>query len=202
MSTPPKSYITPEEYLEIDRKAEFKSEYFAGEMFAMAGAREQHNLIVGNAFAGLHQQMRKRPCRAYTNDMRVQISATGLYVFPDVIGVCGEPRFLDERRETLLNPNLIVEVLSESSEAYDRGKKFEHYRTLESFTEYLMLSSDHVSAELFTRQPDGRWILSTASGIQESIDLPSVGCRLTLADVYEKVDLTTVRVGAMRPLER
>jgi Uma2 family endonuclease len=200
MSTLPKPYLTPEEYLEIDRKAERKSEYFAGEMFAMAGAREPHNLIVGNLIGEFRQQVRSRPCRVYPSDMRVQISATGLYAFPDVIVVCGEPLFRDERRETLLNPTLLVEVLSESTEAYDRGKKFEHYCTLESFAEYLLVSSDHVSAELFTRQPDGRWLLSRARALEESLDLASVGCRLTLADVYEKVDVSLVPFAGMRPL--
>jgi Uma2 family endonuclease len=132
--------------------------------------------------------------------MRVQVTPTGLCVYPDVIVVCGEPQFRDERRDTLLNPNLIVEVLSESTEAYDRGKKFEHYRTLESFTEYLLIASDRVSAELFTRQPDGRWLLSTAGSLQESLELLSVGCRLTLADVYEKVEVSLLQSAGMRPV--
>ena len=202
MATIPKSYITPEEYLEIDRKAERKSEYFAGEMFAMAGAREPHVLIVGNVAGELRQQVRTRPCRVYGSEMRVQVSATGMYVYPDVIVVCGEPQFLDERRDTLLNPNLIVEVLSESTEAYDRGKKFEHYRTLESFSEYLLFSFDRINAELFTRQPDGRWLLSAANTLESSIELPSIGCRLILADVYEKVDVSLVPFAGVRPLDR
>jgi Uma2 family endonuclease len=134
--------------------------------------------------------------------MRVQVGDSALYAYPDVIVVCGERRFRDEQRDTLLNPTLIVEVLSESTEAYDRGKKFEHYRTLESFEEYLLISSNHVSAELFTRQPDGRWLLSTANTLESSIELPSVGCRLTLADVYEKVDISLVPFAVMRPVDR
>ncbi|HEV3199194.1 MAG TPA: Uma2 family endonuclease [Bryobacteraceae bacterium] len=145
-------------------------------------------------------QVRSRPCRVYSGETRVQVTPTGLYVYPDVIVVCGEPQFRDERRDTLLNPNLIVEVLSESTEAYDRGKKFEHYRTLESFTEYLLIASDRVSAELFTRQPDGRWLLSTAGSLQESLELLSVGCRLTLADVYEKVEVSLLQSAGMRPV--
>ena len=122
--------------------------------------------------------------------MRVRVSSTGLYTYPDVLVVCGEPQFLDERRDTLLNPNLIVEVLSPSTEAYDRGRKFEQYQSVESVSEYLLVSSERVSAMLFTRQPDGRWILTTAGRLDDSLDLQSVGCRLALADLYEKVDLT------------
>ena len=118
MATHPKSYLTPEQYLEIERKAEFKSEYYQGEMFAMSGAREGHNLIVWNLAAELHRQLRAKPCRAYINDMRVRVNATGLYTYPDVAAVCGEPQFLDENRDTLLNPSLIVEVLSPSTEIY------------------------------------------------------------------------------------
>ena len=190
MATHPKSYLTPEQYLEIERKAEFKSEYYQGEMFLMSGAREAHNLIVMNASGELRQQLRARPCRNYMNDMRVRVNATGLYTYPDVTAVCGEPQFLDETRDTLLNPNLIVEVLSPSTEAYDRGRKFEHYRSVESVSEYLMVSSQRVSAELYTRQPDGRWLLTAANRLEDSLELQSVGAHLALADLYERVDLT------------
>ena len=167
MATHPKTLLTPEQYLEIERKAEFKSEYYQGEMFAMAGAREGHNLIVLNVGAELRQQLRKRPCRTYVNDMRVLVSATGMYTYPDAVAVCGEPQFLDETRDTLLNPSLIVEVLSPSTEFYDRVRKFEHYRAVESVTEYLLVASERVSAELYTRQPDGRWMLTTASRMED-----------------------------------
>ena len=189
MATQPKTFITPEQYLEIERKAEFKSEYYQGEMFLMSGAREGHNLIVLNLAAELRQQLRKRPCRAYVNDMRVRVTATGLYTYPDAVVVCGEPQFLDETRDTLLNPSLIVEVLSPSTEIYNRIRKFEHYRSLESVGEYLMLASERVSAELYTRQPDGRWLLTAAGHMEDSLDLQSVGAHLALADLYEKVDL-------------
>ena len=188
MATHPKTLLTPEQYLEIERKAEFKSEYYQGEMFAMSGARQGHNLIVVNLAAELHQQLRKRPCQAYVNDMRVCVSATGMYTYPDLTAVCGEPQFLDETQDTLLNPNLIVEVLSPSTEAYDRGRKFEHYRSIESVTEYLLVASERVSAELYTRQPDGRFLLTAANRMEDSLDLQSVGVHLALADLYEKVE--------------
>ncbi|MGD0774015.1 MAG: Uma2 family endonuclease [Candidatus Solibacter sp.] len=188
MATQPKTYLTPEQYLEIERKAEFKSEYYQGEMFAMSGAREPHNLIVWNLSTELGVQLRKRPCRAYVADMRVRVGATGLYTYPDVAAVCGEPQFLDETRDTLLNPSLIVEVLSPSTEAYDRVRKFKHYRSVESVIEYLMVASESISTELYTRQPDGRWLLAAADRLEDTLDLQSVGVHLALADLYEKVD--------------
>jgi Uma2 family endonuclease len=157
-------------------------------MFAMGRARQAHNVIVLNLAAEIRQQLRKRTCGAYVNDMRVRVSATGLYTYPDAVAFCGEPRFLDETRDTLLNPNLIVEVLSPSTEAYDRGRKFEHYRSVESVTEYLLVSSERVSAELYTRQPDGRFLLTAANRMEDSLDLQSVGVHLALTDLYEKVE--------------
>jgi Uma2 family endonuclease len=190
MSTQPKTFLTPEQYLEIERAAERKSEYYDGEMFAMAGAKEAHNLVVSNLVARLHQQLRSRPCRVYPSDMRVRVRATGLYTYPDVTAVCGEPRFLDDQRDTLLNPTLLVEVLSPSTEAYDRGRKFEQYKSIESLREYLLVASDRMHADLCTRQADGRWLLTSAGGMDESLTLESVGAQLTIADLYEKVELT------------
>jgi Uma2 family endonuclease len=188
MATHPKTYLTPEQYLEIERKAEFKSEYYQGEMFAMGGAREPHNLIVWNLATELGVQLRKRPCRAYVADMRVRVSATGLYTYPDITAVCGDPQFLDENRDTLLNPSLIVEVLSPSTEAYNRVRKFKHYRSVESVIEYLLVASESISTELYTRQSDGRWLLTAADHLEDSLDLQSVGVHVALADLYEKVD--------------
>lgn len=190
MSTQPKTFLTPEQYLEIERRAEYKSEYYNGEMFAMAGAKQAHNLLVGNLVAGLHSQLRSRPCQVYPSDMRVRVKPTGLYTYPDVIAVCVEPRFLDDQKDTLLNPGLLVEVLSPSTEAYDRGRKFEQYKSIESLREYLLVASDRVHADLYTRQADGRWLLTSADNMEDSLTLESVGVRLTLADLYEKVDLT------------
>ena len=190
MATHPKTFLTPEQYLEIERKAEFKSEYYQGEMFAMGGARWTHNRLVANLIALLHQQLRSHTCQTVPSDMRVQVEATGMYTYPDAIVVCGEPQILDETRDTLLNPSLIVEVLSPSTEFYDRVRKFEHYRAVESVSEYLLISSERVSVELYTRQPDGRWLLTAVNSLEDSLDLESVGARLALADLYEKVDLT------------
>ncbi len=189
MSTQPKTLLTAEQYLEIERAAEFRSEYHDGEMFAMAGAREAHNLVVGNAFGELRQQFRGRSCRVYQSEMRVRINATGLYTYPDVVAVCEEPQFADDQRDTLLNPVLLVEALSPSTEAYDRGRKFENYKTMDSVREYLLLATDRVHGDLYTRQADGRWLLTSVSRMEESLTLESVDAHLLMADVYEKVDL-------------
>jgi len=188
MSTLPKSYITPEQYLEIDRQAERKSEYYDGEMFAMAGAGLAHNTIVWNLITGFGSQLRGGPCRGYPSDFRVRIGAGGRYAYPDVTIVCGKPEFADERRDVLLNPTAIVEVLSPSTASFDRGFKFDAYTAVPSLREYVLIVSDFASVEAFSRQPDGRWLLAKAVRQEESITLESVGCQLTLADIYENVE--------------
>jgi Uma2 family endonuclease len=191
MSAQLKIRLTPEEYLAIERKAEYKSEYYAGEMFAMAGASEPHNLIAGNTFATLHAQLRKRPCKVYPSDMRVKVSPTGLYTYPDVTVVCGKAQFDDEEKDTLLNPTVIIEVLSPSTEGYDRGRKFEHYRKLESLQEYVLIAQDTYHVEHYTRQPDNQWLLSEIEGLQGTLHLPSINCDLPLADLYDKVEIVS-----------
>jgi Uma2 family endonuclease len=187
MSSHPKTFLTPEQYLAIEREAPYKSEYHRGEMLAMAGAREGHNLISTNAVRELSEKLRSRPCRVYGSDMRVSVGPDD-YAYPDVSAVCGAPQFLDRTRDTLLNPNLIVEVLSPSTEAYDRGRKFELYQSIRSFTEYLLLASDRLHADLYVRQPNGLWLLRSCSALEDTLPLDSVDCRLTLADLYEKVE--------------
>ena len=196
MSTLPKTFITPEEYLEIERKAEFRSEYYRGEMFAMAGGTEAHTLLVMNTSTVL-VRLRGGPCRVYSHDMRVQVSATGLYTYPDLVAGCAERKFLDERRDTLLNPVLIIEVLSNSTEAYDRGQKFAQYRTLESLQEYVLIAQDRVEVEVYRRQAGGQWLLITANRPEDSITLESVSCSLVLSDIYADVEIPAEsRAGA------
>ncbi len=199
MSTQPKTFLTPEQYLEIERKAEFKSEYYRGEMFAMAGAGREHNLLVAHLLRDLGNQLRAKSCEIYPSDMRVRVSSTELYTYPDVVVVCGQPKLLDNRLDTLLHPHLIVEVLSPTTEAYDRGRKFEHYQTIESLSEYLLLASDRVHADLYTRQPDGRWLLTSARRLEDSLNLQSVGCSLALAGLYERIDFAEPEPASMEP---
>jgi Uma2 family endonuclease len=188
MSALAKPRLTPEEYLAKERKAEFKSEYFAGETFAMAGARPSHNVIVGNVIGELHPQLKPRPCRVYPSDQRVKVSPTGLYTYPDVIVVCGKPQFEDEEGDTLLNPTVLVEVLSESTEDYDRGRKFVHYRTIESLREYVLIAQDECRVERFERQPDNTWVLWATDRMEDALELPAIGCELPLAEIYHKVE--------------
>ena len=189
MSPQAQQHYTPEEYLALERQAQCKSEYYAGEIFAMAGASRWHNLIVANVIGELRSQLKGRPCTTYPSDMRVKVSPTGLYTYPDVTVVCGEARFEDNQQDTLLNPTLIVEVLSESTEAYDRGGKFAHYRKLTSLMEYVLITQTKPHIEHYLRQPDNRWLLSEADSVQDTLQLPSIDCYLALAEVYDKVDI-------------
>lgn len=189
MSSQAQQQYTPEEYLARERQAEYKSEYYAGDIFAMAGASRWHNLIVANVIRELSLQLKGRPCTTYPSDMRVKISPTGLYTYPDVTVVCGEAQFEDTQQDTLVNPTLIVEVLSESTEAYDRGGKFAHYRKLDSLLEYVLIAQTKPHIEHYVRQPDNRWLLAEADSVHDTMHLPSIDCQLALAEVYDKVDI-------------
>lgn len=184
------SHYRPEDYLALERQADYKSEYVNGQIVAMAGASRQHNLIAGNLYREVSQQSRGRPCEAYISDMRVKVSRTGLYTYPDVVVVCGEISFEDTSHDTLLNPLVIVEVLSASTEAYDRGEKFAHYRRLESLQEYLLVAQDKVRLEHYVRQ-GAQWVLSEISALHDTLHLPSIGCDIELQALYDKVQFVT-----------
>ncbi len=190
MAVHSKPYLTPQDYLAIERASETRSEYVDGEMVAMTGASRWHNLIVTNLVRDLSQQLKGRPCEVYANDLRVRIPATGLYTYPDLVVTCAEPRFEDDELDTLLNPTLLIEVLSPSTEGYDRGKKFEQYRTLESLAEYLLVSQDEPLVEQFVRQEAGAWRFTATAGLTGVVEIPSLGCTLALAEVYDKVNLS------------
>ena len=177
---------TVEEYLSWERLQPTKHEFFEGEIFAMAGATREHNLLVLNIGAELRNALRKTPCEVYPSDMRVKIPATGLYTYPDDVVVCGKAEFEDDKLDTLLNPKVLVEVLSESSEAYDRGKKFEQYRSIPSFTEHLLVAQDQALIEHYSRQADDAWLLREAR-LGGQLELPSIGCVLQVAEIYMKV---------------
>lgn len=189
MSRQIKSYITPEEYLALERKAEYKSEYLNGEVFAMTGANRNHNLIATNIISLLNLQLRGKPGEVYPSDMRVKVTATGLYTYPDVVVVCGEPKFEDDYVDTLLNPTLIVEILSKTTERYDRIAKIGYYQTLDSLSENLLVAQEEFRIEQYAKQPDGRWLLSEIRSLEGVVDLQSIGCSLALRDVYHKVSL-------------
>ena len=190
MSAIPKRKLTPEEYLEIERKAEYKSEYFNGEIFAMSGAKRNHNKVATNISGLIWQHLKGKDCESYSNDMRVFVPRTGLYTYPDVVVVCGEPKFQDKVFDTLLNPTLLIEVLSESTESYDRGKKFQHYRSIESLQEYVLVSQDEARIEKYLKQGDGFWILSEAFGLDAKIKFDAIDCEIALSEVFDKVNFS------------
>jgi Uma2 family endonuclease len=180
---------TPEQYLAMERKADFKSEYDGGFITAMAGGRPEHNLIAGNLHGEIRSQLKGRPCVVYMSDVRLCVSPTGLYTYPDVMAVCGERQFLDGAKDTLLNPNIIVEVLSNSTESYDRGRKFGHYRQLASFQEYVLVAQDEVKVERFTRRGDD-WILTVFTSLDDTLRLTSIDCEIALREIYDKVEFS------------
>jgi len=192
MSVARSTFVTPEEYLEHERKAEYKSEYIRGEVFAMAGASPRHALIVTNAVGQLWSQLRDKGCSVYSSDLRVQVRPTGLYTYPDVVIVCGNAEFADDHHDILTNPTLIAEVLSESTQNYDRGQKFQHYRTLPSLQEYLTVAQDTVHIEQWTRQQDGRWLLTESNDPAAELALESIGVRIGISTFYEKVEVPAV----------
>jgi Uma2 family endonuclease len=189
MSTSAQSLVSPAQYLDAERRATERHEYVAGSVFAMVGASRAHNLIAGSIFAELRAQLRGRPCETYVTDMRVKVARTGLYTYPDVVVVCGEPELEDDHRDTLLNPTLLVEVLSPSTERYDRGDKFAHYRQLPSLAEYVLVAQHRPAVERFVRQERG-WLLDTVTGLDAAVTLESVGCTLSLTAIYERVTFT------------
>ncbi len=178
-------------YLAFERAAEERHEFVDGDIFAMSGASRKHNLINGNIFANLHAKLKKSPCEIYNNDMRVNISPTGDYVYPDIVLVCSQPEFADAHLDTLLNPLLIIEVLSPSTEAYDRGKKCVHYRHINSLQTYVLVAQDAPHIECYRRSEANEWVLSEARGLESLLFLGSIGCQLALADVYDKVSWET-----------
>ncbi len=183
-----KTDLTPEEYLAIERQAQAKSEYLRGEVYALAGASFQHTVIATNTLVSLAPQLKRRSCTAHGSDLRVKVPSTGLYTYPDIVIVCGTAQFEDRRQDTLLNPTLIIEILSPSTESYDRGTKFAHYRRLESLADYLLIAQASATIEHYARQPDGKWLLSTYEGLEAVVPLPSIACELPLAAVYDKVE--------------
>ena len=196
MGALPKRYFTPEEYLILEDQAAYKSQYVDGEIFAMAGAAPEHIEITDNLTAALRTRLRGRSCRSYSSDMRVRPEAGGLWTYPDVVALCGEPRFdRADRPATLLNPQVIFEVLSPSTESFDRGDKFTRYRALASLTDYVLVSVDRLLIEHHARQPDGSWTLRTLDQPAQILPLGVLACELPLSEIYEGVALPSPQPG-------
>lgn len=181
------AYLTPEEYLLTERQAETKHEYYDGEIFAMAGASQRHNFLTVGLSAQLYFKLRGKPCDLYSNDMRVRVRDTGLYTYPDLVIACGGSEFDDAQKDTLTNPGVLFEILSDSTESYDRGRKFAHYRQIPTLTDYLLVAQNEPCIEHYRRQDDG-WLLTEARGKEGVISLDTLDCTLPLAEVYEKID--------------
>ncbi len=189
MAAQPTPRLSPAEYLEIERAALSRHEYFDGQMFAMAGGSYRQSLIIFNLASELRNALKDKPCGVAGQDLRTSVSADGLYTYPDVLVVCGEPRFVDDQPDTITNPTLIIEVLSPSTEAYDRGLKFAQYRKIESLREYVLVSQAEALVEVFRRRANGEWSYSEAAGLDSVCRLESVECAVALAEVYAKVTL-------------
>lgn len=187
MLSQPNTKLTPAEYLANERVAEFKSEYLAGETFAMAGASRAHNRIATNLVRILDNQLIDGPCNVYASDMKVSVAQVDKYTYPDIVIACEKEAFEDEHTDVLLNPIVIMEILSESTEAYDRGKKFLHYQMIESLSEYLLISQDVRRVEKFVRQEDGTWIYSEAHELGDVITIDSAKCEMPMVEIYRKV---------------
>lgn len=200
MSSVPIRLLTEEEYLARERAAQFKSEFYRGETFAMAGASRAHTLIVQNISRHLGNLLAERPCEVYPAEMRVRVTATRLYTYPDVTVVCDQPVFADDEKDVLLNPSVLVEVLSPSTANYDRGDKAAHYRRLESLRELMLVEQDYPLVEQLIRQTDNDWLLKRIEGLDSAIDLRSIGCHLALRDIYARISFPPDARPPLRPL--
>ena len=187
MSTVAKTLLSPQEYLARERRADFRSEFYRGEMSAMARASWEHALIKDNLAGEVGNRLKGGPCQIVTSDLRVKVNATGLYTYPDLVVVCDEPQFDDPVRDTLVNPRVIVEVLSDSTEKYDRGTKFAHYRQLPSVQEYVLIAQDCPLVERYVRQTDDTWVLTVFSDLTETFDFGSIAAPIPLAEIYRGV---------------
>jgi Uma2 family endonuclease len=188
VSTQLRIRVPAEEYLALERKAESRSEYFDGEMIPMAGVSLQHDRIVINLISELNGQFQDRPAEVHGPDFGVKVPRTGSYFYTDVSVVLGEPELEDENQDRLLNPRVIFEVLSPSTESYDRGPKFAHYRTMESLQEFILVSQTEPRVERYLRQDEMNWLYSEVTDPAGSLELASVACRVPLSRIYRKVD--------------
>lgn len=187
MAQPAVKYYTQEEYLAFERESTERHEYYRGEIFNMSGASYEHNLIEDNIRGELHNFLKGKNCRSLGSNLRVHVKENTFYTYPDVLIVCGEPKFLDNTFDTLLNPAVLIEILSPSTANYDKGVKFELYRDIESLQEYVLINSTKVHVELYQRNIDQSWILTEYKLMNDSFELKSIGKPMPLKDIYEGI---------------
>lgn len=187
MTALPKPIYNADQYLALEETADYRSQFYEGEIFAMTGASRRHNVIAGNFYANLHSRLRNRSCEIYQNDMRVKV-AVDFYTYPDIVIVCGDPQIEQKHGENLLNPQVIVEVLSPSTEKFDRGEKARLYRLMPSLEEYVLISQNEMHIEHFVRQQNGGWLLTELSETAEILELPTISCQINVSEIYAKID--------------
>ncbi len=180
--------VTPDEYLELERKANYKSEYLCGQIYAMSGGSFAHSTITLNIGSGIHVRLIGTPCQAFSTDAKVRTTPSGLFAYPDVTVVCGKLIYHDEKRDVCINPTLLVEVLSPSTEGYHRGAKWAQYQTIASLQTYVLVAQHEPRVEQYVRQSNNEWLLSTVAGMDGSLYLASIECTLALRDIYDRVE--------------
>ena len=184
-----KNKISPKEYLELEKNSEFKHEYFDGEIFAMVGAKRSHNIISSNIIGELRNGLKQTPCMVFSSDMRVKIEKIEKYTYPDIVLACDKMEFLEDELDSLINPVAIMEILSDSTEAYDRGLKFKHYQLIESLQEYILVSQYYCQVEKYIRNKDNSWNYTSFTDIEQTLKISSIKCELPLSEIYHKVEL-------------
>ena len=184
---PKYNYISPEQYLEMERASEVKHEYYQGEVFAMSGASIPQNYVFHNVYGSLVISLKGKNCKPFGSDLRIHIPENGLYTYPDITIICGKPETTDNFEDSVTNPSVIIEILSKSTQDYDRGTKFALYRSIKSLKEYILVNSRAVSVEHNTRQPDNSWVLTEFKQLSDSFIISSIGLTLHLKDIYEDV---------------
>lgn len=186
---PKYNYISPEQYLEMERAAEEKHEYYKGEVFAMSGASWEHNVIVKNINTLVLPFLIGKPCDMFGSDLRIHIPENSLYTYPDFSIICGKPETTDEEKDTVIKPSVLVEVLSKSTKDYDRGTKFHLYRSIKTLQEYVLIDSTSVCVEIYKRQPGNSWQLTEFKKLSDSFVIDTISFSMSLKDVYEGVDI-------------
>ncbi|QHT69702.1 Uma2 family endonuclease [Rhodocytophaga rosea] len=186
-----KQPYTKEEYFALEETSEDKFEFENGEVFAMSGGTANHSLITGNIITALNIALGNKNCRVFSSDMKTAIDAAESYVYPDAQVICGKVEYAEGRNDIVTNPLLVVEVLSDSTERYDRGKKFKKYQTLSSFKEYVLISQAEPLVETFVRQDENHWLYTFTEGMDSVVQFPSIGVAIAIADIYRKVEFAT-----------
>jgi Uma2 family endonuclease len=198
----PVKRLTEIEYLDLERGLESRNEFFGGEMFARSGGTPRHSQIATNLAAEFRNRLKGKRCVPYNSDLRLKVEATGLFTYPDLSVVCGPLQFAPGTDDTVVNPRLIIEVLSDSTEAYDRGKKFENYRQMPSLREYLLVGQKEPRIEQFVRQENEQWLLREAAGLEAALALPSLEIKILLAEVFAGVEFVPAPIRARTPPRR